>query len=106
MKASGSAAADTAGRNGRPWWSPDGGLLYLLSERDGFSCVWAQRLEPATKKLKGEPFAVLHFHEARRSLHGQPQVGFGPAISRDRLTFALPESSGNIWLAEKEAAAK
>ena len=97
-------AADTAGRNGRPWWSPDGNLLYWMSERDGFVCAWAQRLEPASKKPSGEPFAVLHFHEARRSLAGFGLSGFGPAVSRDRLTFALPESSGNIWIAEKEAA--
>ena len=95
--------ADSAGVNRRPWWSPDGNLLYWLSERDGFVCAWALRLEPATKKPKGDPFAVLHFHEARRSLAAVGLASFGPAITRDKLIFALPEYSGNIWIAEKEA---
>src|SRR5205085_5063617 len=34
-------------------WSPDGNLLYFLSERDGFFCIWAQRLAPATKEPAG-----------------------------------------------------
>jgi len=30
-------------------WSPDGHLLYVLSQRDGLHCVWVQPLDPATK---------------------------------------------------------
>lgn len=31
---------------GCPHWSPDGNLLYFLSPRDGWSCLWAQALDP------------------------------------------------------------
>ena len=86
----------------RPWWSPNGNLLYWISERDGFLCTWAQRLEAATKKPVGDPFAVLHFHDSRHSLATVGLATFGPAISSDRLIFALPEFTGNIWLAEPE----
>src|SRR6185295_14946032 len=34
-------------------WSPDGKLLYFLSERDGFRCFWAQPVDPATKHPAG-----------------------------------------------------
>jgi Tol biopolymer transport system component len=34
-------------------WSLDGKLLYFLSERDGFRCFWAQRLDPATNFSSG-----------------------------------------------------
>jgi hypothetical protein len=71
---------------------------------DGFTCVWAQRLEAATKKPAGDPFAVLHFHESRHSIATVGLAAFGPAISSDRLIFALPEFTGNIWLAEPERA--
>jgi len=44
------------------WWSPDGNLLYFISERDGFVCLWAQRLDPATKHPQGAAFPIRHFH--------------------------------------------
>ena len=28
----------------KPRWSPDGNLMYFTSNRDGFMCIWAQRL--------------------------------------------------------------
>src|SRR5206468_1422146 len=30
-----------------PQFSPDGKLVYFASTRDGYRCVWAQRLEPS-----------------------------------------------------------
>lgn len=33
-----------------PEWSRNGKLLYFLSDRDGFSCLWAVTLDLATKK--------------------------------------------------------
>jgi hypothetical protein len=30
-----------------PAWSADGNELYSFSDRDGHTCIWAQRLEPA-----------------------------------------------------------
>jgi serine/threonine protein kinase len=68
-----------AGNNRRPWWSPDGNLLYFLSTRDGYSCIWAQRLDPSTKRPRGEPMAVCHFHETRRS-PSPVTASFGPAV--------------------------
>ena len=38
-----------------PVWSPGGSLLYFLSDRDGFRCVWARKLDPATRRPAGEP---------------------------------------------------
>ena len=50
-----------AGYNIRPWWSPDGNLLYFLSERDNYQCIWAQPLDPPTKRPRGEPKPVSIF---------------------------------------------
>ena len=52
----------------RPRWSPDGNLIYFNSNRDGFQCLWAQRLDPVTKRPAGATINVYHFHSARRSL--------------------------------------
>lgn len=86
------------GRAERPWWSPDGNLLYSLDRRDGNECIWAQTLDPATKRPKGEAFAVQHFHEAR--LQEKDPLSFGPAIVPDGLIFSLLEMSRNVWIGE------
>jgi dipeptidyl aminopeptidase/acylaminoacyl peptidase len=88
-----------AGSNFRPWWSPDGNLLYFLSTRDNYQCIWAQPLDQPTKRPRGEPKPVYHFHEARRSL-STATSDFGPAVGGGQIVFGLGEQSGNIWLAE------
>jgi len=84
-------------------WSPGGNLLYYLSERDGFRCIWARRLDPVGKKPAGEAFAVRHFHSARWSLR---RVGFsgylaGLSVVAGQMVLALGELRGNIWMEEK-----
>ena len=84
-------------------WSPDGNLLYFLSDRDGFRCIWAQRLQPAGKHPVGAAFPVQHFHHARRSLLavGANVGAIGLSVAKDRLFFAMGEVTGNIWLRER-----
>lgn len=82
------------GNNRRPWWSPNGRVLYFTSERDGFRCFRAQRLDPVSKRPLGEPIDVKHFHEKR--LTGD----FGPAILTDQFIVALQDESTNVWLAD------
>ncbi len=80
-------------------WSPNSAWLYFVSERDGYRCIWAQRLDPATKHPVGAPVAVAHLHSARRHMIGtgdSPQrLDLGPG----GLLFSLEERRGNIWLA-------
>jgi Tol biopolymer transport system component/predicted Ser/Thr protein kinase len=81
-------------------WSPDGNLLYFLSERDGFRCIWAQRLD-AAKRPAGAAFPVQHFHTSRRSLTAVVDpVNTGMAVGRDRIVFSMIEQTGNIWMKE------
>ena len=83
-----------------PEWSPSGDLLYFYSERDGNLCVWAQRLDPQSKRPIGAPFAVKHFHEARRSLKHVPLIELGMAVTRDGIILNQGEAKGNIWMAD------
>jgi Tol biopolymer transport system component len=80
-------------------WSPDGNVLYWISERDGFRCLAASRLDPATKRPLGEMFYFLHLHGARRSMmhFRNPNMG-RPAVARDKIVFSLAERTGNIWM--------
>jgi hypothetical protein len=78
-------------------WSPNGDLLYMTSFRDGFNCIWAQRLDPSAKRPIGEPFAIFHPHSVRMSLN--PDL-VKLSIGRDRMLFDMDERTGNIWMAE------
>ena len=46
---------------GQASWAPDGDLIYMVSERDTFRCIWAQRLD-SRKHPVGSPLPVKHFH--------------------------------------------
>jgi Tol biopolymer transport system component len=91
---------DGTGIEAAPWWSPDRGILYFLSQRDGFQCVWAQHLDKTTQRPAGAPFDVAHFHGSR---HKISETGYGPGIAPDKLVFTLSDSTGNIWTARAES---
>jgi Tol biopolymer transport system component len=84
----------------KPEWSLNGALLYYLSDRDGYRCIWAQRLSAVTKRPKGQPFAVQHFHEIRSCMLGVNLGYQALSVSRDKLAFMLSEQSGGIWVAD------
>ena len=79
----------------KPRWSPDGGLIYMISERDGFRCLWAQRLDPNTKHPIGAPIEVFHFHNARLSPVSYPNLEIN--VAADKIVLNLSELAGNIW---------
>ena len=81
-------------------WAPDGNLLYFFSERDGFPCIWAQRLEPLTKRPVGDMVPVYHLHHARRSLRSLDNLGVARlSTAPGKLVFSMGEYTGNVWLA-------
>ena len=84
----------------KPRWSPDGNLIYFTSTRDGFGCIWAIRLDPATKRPVGEPFEVRHFHRTRLSMSVFALGEYELSVARDKLVFELTEITGNIWVLE------
>jgi Tol biopolymer transport system component len=94
------AITDGSFEDHHPHWSPDGGLLYFFSDRDGNVCLWAQRLEPASKRPIGQPVAVQHFHTARQALKSVLLIQRGMTVTRDRIILGAGEVTGNIWMAE------
>jgi serine/threonine protein kinase/Tol biopolymer transport system component len=75
--------------------SPNGRLLYVLLERDGFRCLYALGLDPTTGRPTGEPFVVAHFHDASRRWGS---TGLGSAVAESLFLADLFETTGNIWL--------
>jgi serine/threonine protein kinase len=94
------AITDDETWNDKPRWSPDGNLLYYVSERDGFRCLWVQRLDARTKRPSGPPLEVRHFHSSRLSL-GKVNIGsLEISIAVDKVLVNAGEVKGNIWVAE------
>jgi Tol biopolymer transport system component/tRNA A-37 threonylcarbamoyl transferase component Bud32 len=94
---------------GRDWddlprWSPAGSLLYFTSDRDGFRCIWARRLDPRTMRPQGESFAVQHLHEMQVSMNTLSLAEFELGAAPGKLVFPMAELKGNIWLMEPRAA--
>jgi len=82
----------------KPRWSPDGNLIYFISNQDGFFCLWAQRVNPESKRPLGSPLSIAHFHGSRLSI---ANVGAGGpmeiSVARDKIALNLGELTGNIW---------
>ena len=81
-------------------WSPDGRLLYLLLEGDGFRDLYAQRVDPARGVSIDEPFVVQHLHDPRRDWGSTP---FGTAIVNGAFLFNQSESSASVWLMDLQS---
>jgi hypothetical protein len=94
--------AESRGWLASPRWSPDGSRVYFMADRDGFFCIWAQELDPATKAPRGEPVAVFHAHGNpwRTSF---PRGGYSLAVGRDRIVFNAAEITGNVLMGKLPA---
>ena len=97
------AVTDGQALDDKPRWSPNGKLIYMTSDRDGFTCLWAQPLDPETKHPNGPAIAIKHFHQFQNSL-GAVQVNMREiGVAHDKIVMPLAELSGNIWLMEPVA---
>ena len=94
--------ADASGWCDKPRWSPDGSLIYFISQRDGYRCLWAQHVARDTRRPIGEPFSVSHFHSARLSMMNVATGLLEIDVATDKVVFNLGEVTGNIWLAGNE----
>lgn len=81
----------------KPRWSPDGKLLYFLSDRDGNFCLWAQHLDGNTKRPIGAPFPLYHFHNSRFAMINVGTAALEIDVARDKLVMGVGELTGNVW---------
>jgi Tol biopolymer transport system component/DNA-binding winged helix-turn-helix (wHTH) protein len=98
--AGGSWNAVTDGRqwDDKPRWSPDGKLLYYLSNRGANFNVWALRFDPVVGKTIGEPFEVTSLNNPGLSVPAAriPNVEF--AVGHGALVITVAERAGSIWM--------
>jgi Tol biopolymer transport system component len=81
----------------KPRWSQDGNTLFFMSERDGFRCIWAQRLD-SSKHPVGHAIPIFHAHEAQRSLLNVQVGSLEMSVARDKIVFNMNERVGNVWM--------
>jgi hypothetical protein len=95
------AITDDLQMDRQPRWSSDGNLLFFESNRDGFSCLWAQALDAASKRPVRNPFPVQHFHQSRLSMKWENTVVVGLSVIPGQIVLHLEETTGNLWIARK-----
>jgi Tol biopolymer transport system component/DNA-binding winged helix-turn-helix (wHTH) protein len=96
-------AIDHPGRwDDKPRWSPSGNLLYFISDRDGYLCLWAQRFAGLAKKLVGVPFPVHHFHSARLAMANLDTGMLEIAVAQDKIIVGLGGLTGNVWALKRK----
>ncbi len=77
-------------------WSLTSDIVYLLLDTDGFRCVYAQRIDPASGALRGTPYAVLHFH-GNEAVAAGVSTSFGNAVSEDGFVYEAIDMRSDIW---------
>jgi Tol biopolymer transport system component len=81
----------------KPYWSPDGKIIYFLTGRNGFFNVWGIHFDQAAGKPQGAPFAVTTLDNPNEMI---PQFvhTVALALSQNRLALTVTQVSGNIWV--------
>jgi eukaryotic-like serine/threonine-protein kinase len=81
-------------------WSPDGSVLYFQSSRDGYPCIWSQKLDGG-KRPVGAAVAVLHLHSASFGMHLMKPDDFHMSVAKNRVVLNLVKETANLWVTGK-----
>ncbi len=84
----------------KPQFSPDGNTVYFTSDRDGYLCIWTQRLDPRTKHPVGSPTAYEHFHNnlGRNAVAFAERQGKADlTVAADKILINLPQRRDDLW---------
>ena len=94
------AITDGKHSDDKPQFSADGNTVYFTSTRDGFLCIWAQRLDAKTKHPLGPPFAYEHFHNAAGRASSWFISGSDLSVARDKMLINLTEIHSEVWMTQ------
>jgi Tol biopolymer transport system component len=81
----------------KPRWSPDGRIIYYLSERRGFFNVWGIRFDPVNGRTEDEPFQVTSFDNPRLMV-AEVMGDVGLSLTQNQLIVTVSQVSGSIWV--------
>ena len=96
------AVTDGQHSDDKPQFSADGNTILFTSTRDGYLCIWAQRLNPVTKHPVGQPFALEHFHNSEGAYGAMldNQWYHDLTVARDKMLINLPEVHADVWMTQ------
>jgi DNA-binding winged helix-turn-helix (wHTH) protein/Tol biopolymer transport system component len=92
------AVTDGTHSDDKPQFSADGNTVYFTSTRDGYLCIWAQKLDPGTKHPLGSPVPFEHFHNSAGHDASINQIASDLSVARDKMLINLPEIHSAIWM--------
>jgi Tol biopolymer transport system component/DNA-binding winged helix-turn-helix (wHTH) protein len=84
----------------KPQFSADGNTVYFTSTRDGYLCIWAQKLDPVTKHPLGSPFTYEHFHNSAGHDASIDPIASDMSVARNKILINLPEIHPAIWMTQ------
>jgi Tol biopolymer transport system component len=88
---------DKDGWADKPVWSNDGRTLFYNSRRDGFRCIWSQRIKSDMSGPDGGPKAILHLHKPTFTLSHYSNTALGLAGAAGSLFLTVDSAQSNIW---------
>lgn len=97
------AVTDGRYNNDKPQFSPDGNTIYFVSTRDGYLCIWKQKLDPATKRPVGDPVAYEHFHNFAQRDAALRDLGQSAdlSVARDKIVINLRQyNTTDLWMTQ------
>lgn len=94
------AMTDGASYDDKARWSPDGRVLYYISNRDGRFEVWGRRFDAAAGQPEGDPFRVTSLEGARQRLSPSlPDMEM--FITPTRIFLPMYEVSSRVWVLDQ-----
>ncbi len=93
------AVTDGAHWDQSPAWAADGRTLYYVSRHDGFACIMARAINPASGQPSGPSWAVQHFHSPIQTLMRSMNRRGADAlwVAGKRIFFTLDHRSSDLW---------
>jgi hypothetical protein len=76
-------------------------MIYFLSSRDGFRCLYARPWNAPAGRPDGPIQLVRHFHNFRNPSGGGASVistGAGSAIASGQFVFDYSTTTGDVWM--------
>jgi Tol biopolymer transport system component len=96
------AAVLVGGEGGdKPAFSHDGRMVYFVSNRDKFLCLWGLRLD-SNNRPAGDAVAVQHFHRRRLALESVPATVQRLSVTPSRIALTAQAVESSIWVADSQ----
>lgn len=80
-----------------PRWSADGKMVFYISNRDNYWCIWGQRFDPIVGKPMGKPFPVQHYHALNLSISGVSDHSLNLSVGNRSIYVNVAEMNSTIW---------